>query len=428
MDRLACIDVRANHDRDVTALTERLRRFTPDVEPSREMPGVFWLNAQGLGRLYASLEVWARAIVADLAAAGFDAIVVVGFTRFGTYAVAKSGRHTRVFSSPRDELAAAGKVPLALVGLEPPAREFLAKLGVRTVGAFLRLPASAIPERLGAAAHRLHRLASGDLWAPLQPVPVPESFTRHEDLDFRERDGERLIFLIKRLLDSILADLAARVLALSGLWLGLTLDDRSERRERVRPAAPTLDAVQLMGLVRLRVFTLQLSSGVVAIHLEAEAERASTEQVRLFQAHAARDPAAASRAFARLRAAFGDDAVVRARLREAHLPRARFAWEPIDQLHDVRGVRLQADQIRLKPDPTVRPCVRRIYDQPQMFDRRGAGVDIPMQGPYIVSGRWWSGGGSIHRDYYFVRTARAEVLWIYYDRPRQAWFLEGRVE
>ena len=53
---------------------------------------------------------------------------------------------------------------------------------------------------------------------------------------------------------------------------------------------------------------------------------------------------------------------------------------------------------------------------------------MPMQGPYIVSGRWWSGGGSIHRDYYFVRTAREEVLWIYYDRPRQAWFLEGRVE
>ena len=181
MDRLACIDVpalveRANTGRDVAALaalTERLRGFTPDVEPSRDMPGVFWLNAQGLGRLYASLDIWAQAIVADLAAAGFDALVVVGFTRFGTYAVVKSGRRTVVFASPRDELDAAGKASLASVGLAPPAREYLAKLGVRTLGAFLRLPASAIPDRLGADAHRLHRLASGDLWTPLQPAPPP---------------------------------------------------------------------------------------------------------------------------------------------------------------------------------------------------------------------------------------------------------------
>jgi protein ImuB len=47
-------------------------------------------------------------------------------------------------------------------------------------------------------------------------------------------------------------------------------------------------------------------------------------------------------------------------------------------------------------------------------------------GPYVFSGGWWSGG--VHRDYYFVNMHRGEVLWVFYDRKRRCWFLEGRVE
>ena len=40
---------------EVAAIAERLRTFTPEVEPSREVPGVFWLDATGLTRLWPSL-------------------------------------------------------------------------------------------------------------------------------------------------------------------------------------------------------------------------------------------------------------------------------------------------------------------------------------------------------------------------------------
>ena len=39
-------------DQQIRTLTDRLRRYTPHVEPSPDMPGVFWLDAQGLNRLY----------------------------------------------------------------------------------------------------------------------------------------------------------------------------------------------------------------------------------------------------------------------------------------------------------------------------------------------------------------------------------------
>jgi protein ImuB len=63
-------------------------------------------------------------------------------------------------------------------------------------------------------------------------------------------------------------------------------------------------------------------------------------------------------------------------------------------------------------------------------DRRpritNAGPIVDQVGPYVISGGWWV--HPIHREYYFARAHRGDVLWIYYDRQRQRWFLQGAVE
>ena len=128
----------------VSALTNRLRRFTPEVEPSAEEPGVFWLNGSGLDLLFPSLREWARVVHADLKTAGFAAAVVVGFTRFGTYAVAKIRQTTVVFDEPAQERAAARQVPLDRLDLDPNFHDTLGKLGIKTVGALLALPAGGL--------------------------------------------------------------------------------------------------------------------------------------------------------------------------------------------------------------------------------------------------------------------------------------------
>ena len=74
---------------DVEELTRLLRRFSPEVEISREEPGVFWVNAAGLSDLFSSLDHWAREIHAALTARERRASVVVGFRRFAVYAVAR---------------------------------------------------------------------------------------------------------------------------------------------------------------------------------------------------------------------------------------------------------------------------------------------------------------------------------------------------
>ena len=45
---------------------------------------------------------------------------------------------------------------------------------------------------------------------------------------------------------------------------------------------------------------------------------------------------------------------------------------------------------------------------------------------YVVAGGWWN--RPVHREYYFTETERGELLWLYYDRARRRWFLQGRIE
>jgi protein ImuB len=415
--------------RAVVALAQGLRRRSPHVEPALQAPGVFWLDASGLGRLYPELAAWAQAVAEDMGADGFVATVVVGFTRFGVYALAKGGRGTKVFTTPEDERDAVRRVPLARLDLDPDVRERLAALAVHTIGDFLSLPAGGIRRRFGADAHRLHRLASGDLWAPLVPVPPEPQREKETDLEAPETEALRLLFVIKHELDALLSELAGRREALTELRLELTLDDGRECCEMLRPAAPTLDGVQILGLVRLRLETLRLTSGVASLRLRATATPTTAEQVQLFR-ESRRDPDAADRALARLRAEFGDDVVVRVRLQDGHLPQARFRWEPV------------AAASRERPQPQrvdSRPLVRRIYEKPLPLPPRErhepdgwllrgfeCGRVEKLSGPYDVSGGWWS--RAVEREYYFAHMSRGDVLWIYYDRRRRRFFVEGRVE
>ena len=423
----------ADIERGVMAINERLHRFSPDVEPSRDEPGVFWLNASGLSYLHASLRRWAQEIVASLQMCGFRAAVAVGFTRFGTYAIARTltpAEPVAVIPDRAVERRLAGRVRLSRLGIDPRVRDSLHKLGVRTVQAFLRLPSEGIRRRFGPEARRLHRLAADDLWAPLQPQRVMEPLVARCNLDDPESDTVRLLFHIKRLLDRLLATIRVRHEALAELTLCLRLDRAGVHTERLRPAAPTLDVVQLMNLVRLRLESLALGVGVIEVRVAGRAVAPAAVQQGLFIERPRRDRDAAERALARVRAEFGDEAVVRALLCEAHLPEARFAWEPVGTVPP--------------PEPrevACRPMVRRIHARPlalppalapdpepgcwSVRDGR-AGYVRDLAGPYLVSGGWWR--SAVRREYYFVRMRDGDMLWIYYDRRRRRWRWQGQVE
>ena len=417
--------------KEVEAITACLRRFTPDVEPadtSWHSPGLFWLNASGLGHLFPSLESWGENIRAALDKMGFYTSVAIGFSRFGTYAVARAFRGLRVFESARDEDRAAQRAALSRLDIPPDAQESFIKLRIQTVADFLRLPPKGLLKRFGPEVHALHRLAAGDLFAPLAPEPPKEPLAKAMELPGPVADSERLLFFVKQLLDTLLQDLEAKSLALTKLFLRLELDDRRSLEEVLRPDAPTLDSSLLLGLVRLRLETLRLDAGAVELCLRAEAVRKTVEQLLLAARKPKREPGKQSRAFARLRAEFGDEAVVQAELLKGHLPSARFQWTPLESLPTL-----------VSPVEGERSLIRRIYEKPMALPPHSRhepdgwmlrGLEFgPVRdflGPYILSGGWWK--RTVHREYYFVKMQQGDVFWVFYDRVRRRWFLEGRVE
>jgi protein ImuB len=419
-------------EKGVRRLTEILRRFTPDVEPAEarwRSPGLFWLDASGLDRLFPSLDAWAEVVREALRESRFFGFVVVGFTRFGTYAVARSHRMVPAFRSREEEEAACRLVSLARLDIPPEAQETFLKLRIRTVADFLRLPSKGLLKRFGPEVEEFHRLARGDLFSPLRPRHAEAPLFRKMELPSPETSAERLVFFIKQILDDLLRELYDKSLALTRLHLRLDLDDRSVREEALRPDEPTLDGPLLLGLVRLRLETLKLDAGAVELTVTAEAVRRAFDQLHLVVEKPRRDPKSASRAFARLRAELGDEAVVRAEIRNGHLPTSRFEWTPLTSLPS-----------KVSPRPGAkRALVRRIYEKPLVLPPRSRhepdgwllrGLEFgPVReflGPYILSGGWWK--RTVEREYYFVKMQQGDVFWIFYDRHRRRWFLEGRVE
>lgn len=427
-----------------------LHALSPRVEvgPADAMAGTFWLDGEGLERIFVDASgppgtVWGMAIARAITERGLHGAVVVGFSRFATYAIARATRHgVTVLRADADERAAAAAVPLARLELDPKLRDALSRLGVTTVGQMVRLPGGGILERFGREAHRLYQLAAGERWDPLVPLAPPEAPDERVLLDDEDDDVERLMFVIKAPIDRLLDRLAGRARAVTALHLELALKyavGRVElRADCIKPASATLDARTLLRLIHLRLSGMPPAAPVNAIRVWADDVAATREQLALFAARPRRDLRAADEALAKLRAELGDDAVVRAVLREGHLPEASFGWErlvhvaraqPSDKASD-RIVRPLVRRMLARPH-ALPPQARQVRDDGWLLSGLEHGAVVRIFGPYVISGGWWThpgASGGAHREYHFAELKRGDCLWVYYDRNRRRWFCQGAVE
>lgn len=409
----------------VDELTRSLQTFSPKVELNEHTLGAFFVDPEGLRKLYGGYQVWSKSIYRYLRGRGWAGSVIVGFHRHRALAIAQVKQGAWVIPNDDEERTLSDKVSLRLLGLSGKLCEALELLGVETLGDFMGLPAGEIQSRLGTEAADVHALFADSAQLPIQPhtfdSPVSVSF----QIDPPDSDQTRLLFAIKGGLHSLLHQLASKGEALKALEVRMSLERAADHQERVEPAQATTDAMVILDLVRLRLGEAVLAGPVEEVELVAIPERAHFEQERLTGHRPRRDTAAGSRALARVRAAYGTQAVSRATLRPAHLPEAGFRYEPI---HHVPTPRARSSQ-------AATAMVRRVYARPKPLPpklprdpeagpalKRGQAIER-MFGPYRISGGWWK--RTVERDYYYAETDHGEVLWLYFDRPRKRWFLHG---
>ncbi len=428
-----------------TALTEiarQLAEFTPGVETSKERPGVFWLDAKGLTLLEPSLPDWARRIDQALRAIGFVAHLALGFRRFATLAAAETRRGLVVFDDAKSEQEYLFGILLARIDIEPKLRDELGKLGIHTVGEFARLPQEGVRSRFGEDAERLHRLANDRVADPFSPAPIHAPLERRIAFEEALTDSTSLLFFIKPLLHELLDELAQRGLALEEFTLRLKLENGAPHAATLRPAAPTLQIGMLMQLATLHFeqgFAATKDAGarrpsrnsnsIEELFVGAQGVPARPEQLSLFRENPRRDLHAGERALALVRSRFGETSIGRIVLQEAHLPEARFRFEPITKLEYPQPSpaleRVAIRRIFSQPIP-VSPPRRHPHDDGWILHDLKQGTVTKTDGPYVVSGGWWA--REVHREYRFVHTLSGDVMWVFYDKKRRRWFLQGDLE
>jgi protein ImuB len=419
-------DLRARavpHSRVVEArdrIVSLLAAFTPDIELCPFDMDALWVSVEGLRSLFASESLWIEKVRRALAAEGFPARVVVGFTRFGTYTIARSKSRSMVFVSRKEESALMGRSSIDILPRSYRAQSTLRKLEIRTVQQFVSLPEGEAMRRFGKEAAFLRTAMLSDDPLPIQSLAMKETAPCGRHLDAPLAD----LNLLMPHIDELLALEAGRVekerAVISGLTLMLRTEEGETSTDVIRPAVPTLKTHLLRRLILLRLSARQFSSGVQDIELRSDRTIPSRGQEELFTVRT-RDLQAGALAFAAIRARFGNDSVSCAQLTDSHLPESSFRWVPLQR----PVLPAPAQETPAAEDPTA---VRRIFFAPRQTRRSREPSETAE--PFIVSGSWWGTGekdAPFDRNYYFLR-APAGILWMFVDRRAHTSWVQGAID
>jgi protein ImuB len=423
-------------------LLKTLYHYSPDIEPCSYDVGVFWLNASGLAALFGSAKQWAQRVVDDLDSRGFYAAVSVGFSRFGTYAGAKSRRRISVFHHPEQEHEFALRAPLWILPLDPAVLHRLELLHIVSIEHFLSLPPEGLRTRFGGHTEELYHTAEGLLSVPLQPERVEEELVAEKGLPFPMGSTDQLLPHVHEILDRVLHQARKEGRHVAEVTLVLHQEDGCPRQETLRPARPSTNARVFRKLIALRLEHTVFDSSVLRIMITGRRVPAGVEQQELFPEHSGRNIEAGNTALALIRAELGNTVVQYARLKDSHIPEQSFEWKPLDQLRPP-----ETNTVSGEPEPPagnrrVRTLVRRILPTPQPFtpvlyhtgkrqtftlrDGNEEHAYSSQGGPFVVSSQWWN--REITREYYFFHQDDGRVLWVYYDRNEQRWMVQGYLE
>lgn len=402
---------------DVQAALEELvallQTLSPEVELDDTHAGVLYADPSGLVHIHGGATGFALAVTEALAANGLSAAVVVAFDRPTSFVVACGlGKGTFVAASPEEARARAESVRLGSLSFSTDLLRALTRLGLRFVGELIGLPADTVHARLGAEASRFVRAFASASTLPLQPRVFAAPLERGFEIEPPEADAERLVFVAKTCFTELVREARRESTSIVALRLTFSLDHAPPVATRLEPASPTYDVALLGELLRLRLSALPLVAAVKHVHVFAETTTPTREQLALFRAK--RDLESARRALARVRAAFGEDAVVRAALKDAHLPEASFVFEPTLEVRAPQAKRVARA-----------PLVRRMHRTPRPLDLEARGVVLG-EVAFSLSGGWRV--RDVSRDYYYAHAEDGALLLVFFDHVRKRYFVQGEVD
>ena len=241
--------------------------FSPRIEQTSL--GIVILYLEGLDRLFGSYEEIAARLLQEAQSFGLQPNIAVASNPdaavhlalgYPGITVTRRGDERKLLS------------PLAVDVLSP-LPEILAALdrwGIRTVGAFAKLPLADVSSRLGQEGARLHKLASGESVRPLVPRVEPLRFEESMDLDSSLESLESLTFVLARLLDRLCLRLQTRGMATHELELTLELERQTSFTRVLRLPLPVHNARLLLKLFMLSLQAHPPGAAIAGVKIKAQ--------------------------------------------------------------------------------------------------------------------------------------------------------------
>jgi protein ImuB len=388
-----------------------------DLEAER--PAALVLEARRSLRLFGGAQALYQRLSEGAGALGWRVRCVLAPTPSAALLLAKAGYQGLIPSGVALRQALADLTPALLIG-ERQAQEDLASMGVRSIGALLRLPRAGLAERFGLPLlQRIERLL-GERADPRPPFSPPERFQAELELPAEAQSTDALIFPCRRLLDELGGFLAARQSGVQRLHWRLWHADVDATRFQLGCVRLEREPDPWLALLRERLERLRLPRPVRAIGVLSEVlsplPPTAGELLGLGSPYDNADGALLDR----LRARLGDQAV-RGLARVAdHRPERAWRWsEPATR----------------EPRATLPPLTGAerplwLLPEPLLLEQRGGRpwLDGPLrlgQGCERIETGWWD-GFEIARDYYIAINHRGERLWVYREiGGERRWLLHG---
>jgi len=400
--------------------------------------GAVFLDAGGVRHLATSERALATALVARAAKVGLEARAGLG----GSMIVA---RLAALHAADGVEVVPAGTergflAPLPLGCLAPEAAivATLERWGVRRLGDLARLPLAEVATRLGPSGAALVRTACGEDARPLAPQARADRVEETIGLEYTLDALEPLLFVLRGLLERIIARVGLEGVGCARLGLVLHLDDRSRDAREIALAAPTRDVRTLLGCLRVELEARPPRAAIARVQVSAVAETVRALQLGLFTPPGP-SPERLATTLARLAVLCGTDRVGTPTVVDTHRPGAAattpFVCASTDGLPGPSGAPGSPRDMVARDAPgrlvvrALRPPrpIEVFSDRGRPDFVRGTGLGgrvVGAAGPWRLAGEWWR-ANAYTRDYYDLELSDGGVYRCYRDGASERWFVDG---
>lgn len=407
------------------ALLDACYGLSPRLEDAA--PGLVFVDIAGLERLLGADEVVARRLARASCAVGLPARVGVAGARTAARVAARLAASTLVIA-PGAEAAILASVEVAGLEWPPEVAVALARWGVSTLGELAALPRAGLAARLGAAGLAAQDVAWGRDAVPFRPWTPPPFWQEAQALDWEIDTLQALEAVLARVLERLVARLAAAHLVADGLELRLALASGAHHARALGLACP-MDEVRPMLTVLAHDLAARPPQGPVvgvAVQVHAVPRRAVAGVLGRPAAPAVRDLATV---LSRLVTLVGADNVGAIAPADSHHP---DAWTPAPLRPDADDARVEdAPRDHVLAFRRLRPPRRVTVD----IDHAGRPVVVVgaltevarvvrCAGPWRASGDWWD-TDRWSREEWDVALDDHTLIRLAHDPLHSAWLLDG---